>query len=210
MTSALWLRDARKGKQIDSQKNTFCASACCRLSVLPEPPRSAARLPRSCDSPDCSPCTRPPLPSIVRRDTMENPALCSPKDALHHFSTSEQSGLSQDQVLKARQEYGPNGKRLGIEAPVSLSVQNVVLSDCSSSSSPRRPSHAAMAPSPRAVQGPAGHHPPGLRSHLLRTGSIRGRRRLDCFCGSCRGTCSVALVPLSSELSNLLCHRGRF
>ncbi|RMJ22328.1 endoplasmic reticulum calcium ATPase [Aspergillus sp. HF37] len=39
---------------------------------------------------------------------MENPALCSPKDALHHFSTSELSGLSQDQVLKARQEYGSN------------------------------------------------------------------------------------------------------
>ncbi|CAG7926597.1 unnamed protein product [Penicillium olsonii] len=39
---------------------------------------------------------------------MENAFLRSPAEALEHFKVSEQSGLSQDAVLKARQQHGPN------------------------------------------------------------------------------------------------------
>ncbi|CAG8308980.1 unnamed protein product [Penicillium salamii] len=39
---------------------------------------------------------------------MENAFLRSPVEALEHFKVSEQSGLSQNAVLKARQQHGPN------------------------------------------------------------------------------------------------------
>lgn len=41
---------------------------------------------------------------------MENAFLRSPAEALEHFKVSEQSGLSQNAVLKARQQHGPNGE----------------------------------------------------------------------------------------------------
>ncbi|GIK06846.1 hypothetical protein Aspvir_002498 [Aspergillus viridinutans] len=39
---------------------------------------------------------------------MERSFLHSPADVLKHFGVSERTGLSQDQVLKSRQKYGPN------------------------------------------------------------------------------------------------------
>ncbi|EAW15894.1 calcium-transporting ATPase [Aspergillus fischeri NRRL 181] len=39
---------------------------------------------------------------------MERSFLHSPAEVLEHFGVSERAGLSQDQVLKSRQKYGPN------------------------------------------------------------------------------------------------------
>jgi Ca2+ transporting ATPase len=41
---------------------------------------------------------------------MENSFLNTPAEALDHFNVSENSGLSQDAVLKSRMKYGPNGQ----------------------------------------------------------------------------------------------------
>jgi Ca2+ transporting ATPase len=41
---------------------------------------------------------------------MERSFLHSPAEVLEHFGVSERAGLSQDQVLKSRQKYGPNGQ----------------------------------------------------------------------------------------------------
>lgn len=41
---------------------------------------------------------------------MENSFLYSPAEVLKHFGIAERSGLSQDQALKTRQKYGPNGE----------------------------------------------------------------------------------------------------
>lgn len=40
---------------------------------------------------------------------MENAFLRTPAESLEHFKVSEQTGLSQNAVLKSRQQYGPNG-----------------------------------------------------------------------------------------------------
>lgn len=40
---------------------------------------------------------------------MENAFLRTPVESLEHFKVSEQTGLSQNAVLKSRQQYGPNG-----------------------------------------------------------------------------------------------------
>ncbi|KAJ5736718.1 uncharacterized protein N7483_001843 [Penicillium malachiteum] len=49
---------------------------------------------------------------------MENSFLYSPADVLDHFNVSENSGLSQDAVLKSRQKHGPNA--LAEEPPTPL------------------------------------------------------------------------------------------
>lgn len=41
---------------------------------------------------------------------MENAFLRTPAESLGHFKVSEQTGLSENAVLKARQQYGPNGQ----------------------------------------------------------------------------------------------------
>jgi Ca2+ transporting ATPase len=41
---------------------------------------------------------------------MERSFLHSPAEVLERFGVSERTGLSQDQVLKSRQKYGPNGQ----------------------------------------------------------------------------------------------------
>jgi hypothetical protein len=41
---------------------------------------------------------------------MENAFLRTPAEALEHFKVSEQTGLSQDAVLKSRKQHGPNGE----------------------------------------------------------------------------------------------------
>jgi Ca2+ transporting ATPase len=41
---------------------------------------------------------------------MENAFLRTPAEVLEHFKVSEQTGLSQDAVLKSRQQHGPNGE----------------------------------------------------------------------------------------------------
>ncbi|KAF4221178.1 hypothetical protein CNMCM8980_009622 [Aspergillus fumigatiaffinis] len=49
---------------------------------------------------------------------MERSFLHSPAEVLEHFEVSERAGLSQDQVLKSRQKYGPNA--LAEEPPTPL------------------------------------------------------------------------------------------
>lgn len=41
---------------------------------------------------------------------MEHSFLYSPEEVLQHFGVSENTGLSQEQVLASRQKYGSNGK----------------------------------------------------------------------------------------------------
>lgn len=41
---------------------------------------------------------------------MENAFLHSPAEALGHFKVSEQTGLSEDAVLRLRKQHGPNGE----------------------------------------------------------------------------------------------------
>lgn len=40
---------------------------------------------------------------------MEHSFLYTPAEALGHFNVSEHDGLSQDAVIKSREQYGPNG-----------------------------------------------------------------------------------------------------
>lgn len=40
---------------------------------------------------------------------MENAFLRTPAESLEHFKVSEQTGLSQNAVVRSRQQYGPNG-----------------------------------------------------------------------------------------------------
>lgn len=117
---------------------------------------------------------------------MDYSYISTTQEALKYFKVSEDSGLSDEQVLSQREKHGCNGifpvERL-------TTVQLVPPSDESNTvnSSSGRPSNAAMETRARAIQRPASPYTSRICRRILRPRSFRRKRRLDGLCGPCSG-----------------------
>lgn len=97
---------------------------------------------------------------------MENSFLYTPEEVLEHFNVSEQTGLSQDAVLKSRQKHGSNGQYTPPALPESGAETN---QNCSSARGPSLPS---METGAGTVQRPTGRHSLRLRRSLFCAGAV--------------------------------------
>lgn len=102
---------------------------------------------------------------------MEQSYLFSPAEVLQRFNVAEETGLSQEQVVKSRAEHGPNGVCMLFSSGI-LNLIVVVMLTARLPSSPRRSSNAAMGTGPGAIQRPAGSDLAGFSDGILYTGTI--------------------------------------
>jgi len=92
---------------------------------------------------------------------MENAYTKTPAEALQHFQVTEEKGLSEQQVKDLRAKHGKNGM-------LAMTRQEQRQRANARNSAARRPPNAHLGAHPRAVQGPARHHPARLGSRVLR------------------------------------------
>jgi hypothetical protein len=100
---------------------------------------------------------------------MENAFTKTPAEALRHFQVTEEKGLSAQQVDALRAKHGKNGMLYCSRRQSSIEGVEVLMQG---NSAARRPAHAHLGAHPRAVQGPARHHPARLGRRLLRVGLV--------------------------------------
>ena len=104
----------------------------------------------------------------------------SPRDVLAHFGATETNGLSDSQVEALRLKHGRNGT---LRSPSANNSKRPLIPRDSHS---RRASYSPVGAHPRAVQGPARHHPPSQRRCLVRPRPFRRRGGMDRLCRSRR------------------------
>lgn len=100
---------------------------------------------------------------------MEASYHLSAQEALEHFQVDEHKGLSDEQIQRALEKYGPNGTVHHRVAKSRTAVLTLLLN-----SAARRPSHATVEARTRAVQRSTRHHTPRIGGDIIRTCSFRG------------------------------------
>jgi hypothetical protein len=103
---------------------------------------------------------------------MENAFTKTPAEALRQFQVTEDKGLSAQQVESLRQKHGRNCK-LEHARRWTRGITARGVSTNTPHSAARRPAHAHLGAYPRAIQGPAGHHPARLSGGIIRTRTLR-------------------------------------